>query len=543
MNKRIAFTAAVALLFAFSISACRKPETELEMGREFATSSDIAIRTGPTEAVISWSEAVNTDSTVSSYTVEVSKDSLFASAEKLTYRVDAPTVTVTDREINIRTTYYARVKTNGATSEKDSRWIRSKGFQITGEQIFQAVRDAEVKHNSVILRWRDTTGAALVKITLTPAGGTPTDYPLTQTDIDSSYKKIEGLEPATDYSAQIYSTEKEKGLIRFRTKDVPVYAYTLSPGTDLTAVLDTCAGSIIIGLEPGVYTTTATCQLKNKSVTLMSVSGTPDDTKIIFTEFKLMGNGAGINLKDLSFEGGTGALYFLNFAGLASDAEAATFANVSLENCRVNSYGNCLLRANRGTAAGDHKIGSIAINNCIFSNNLLTNLYTEFTLDRLQFQTFTCTNSTFYNAGRALVLASTVLPAGAPVPQVTFDYCTINHLGTGATRILLDANANPIKVVFTNSIIANAPRSGTLSNDMIRATGVGSTVTFSYNNYFKLTNGSSVALTIPAYVTQAGNQTIDLGWTPSTTGFSLPSSSPLRSASSNGTAIGDPRWH
>lgn len=542
MRKSLLFSAAIVFLAGLILFSCKKKENELDPMRAFMTSGAISINAGATSAVLSWKEAVNTDSSISTYTVEVSRDSAFATGAQFSYVVPGTSVMVTDTQLLIRTPYYARVKTNGPTPALDSKWVYSKKFSLTGEQIFMVVKDAELKHNSVILRWNDSLHANLVKIVLTPDGGTPTDYALTPQDIDSSHKKIEGLLPSTNYHAQIFSDTKEKGFIDFKTKDVPVYAYSIDSTIDLAILLDTCAPSIIIGLEPGTYTPSANCNIKSKSVTLMSVSGDPMDTKIIFKEFKLMGDGAGINFKDLSFDGLGTAAYFLNLAGLASDAAAASFANISVDNCRVSNYGNCFLRGNRGTAAGDHKIGTIKVNNTIVTNNTLAAAYTEFTLDKLAVQNVIITNSTFNKLGRAMFLMSTVLPASAPAPVILFDRNTVNNWGSGGTRVLLDANTNPVAVTISNNIFANTPRTGTLANDMIRATGTGTTVAFANNNYFKMMNGSAAALTIPANVTQTANQQIDLGWDSTTVDFKLPASSPLRTASSTGGIIGDPRW-
>jgi hypothetical protein len=536
------FITACVFLTGISLYSCKKKD-EVGPRREFMTSSAISITAGQTNALLSWKEAVNTDSASSSYTVQVSKDSLFTDGSEFTYVVPGTTLVVYDTQLTIREKYYARVKTNGANASLDSKWVYSKHFSLTGEQIFLPVRDVETKHNSVVLRWVDSTRTGLLKIVLTPANGAPSEYLLDQDDIDSSFKKIDGLAPTTVYHAQLFSATKERGFLDFTTKDVPVYAYTIDTTMDLALVLDTCAPSIIIGLDAGHYKASATYTLKGKSVTLMSVSGNPDDTRVDFREFKLAGTGAGLHLRDLSFNGGTTGAYFLNFAGLNADADAATFANVSMDNCKVDSFGNCLLRANRGTAAGDHKIGSITINNCIISNNLMTSLYTEFTLDKMAFQNLTVTNSTFYNVGRAMILMSTALPAGTAAPVIVFDKNTVNGFGGGSgPRLLLDANANPVQASFTNSIFANAPRSGTLATDMIRASAASSAVTFSNNNYFKLMNGAAIALTLPASVTQVANQQIDLTWTPTTVNFTLPAGSPLRTAASNGGAIGDPRW-
>jgi len=66
---------------------------------------------------------------------------------------------------------------------------------------------------------------------------------------------------------------------------------------------------------------------------------------------------------------------------------------------------------------------------------------------------------------------------------------------------------------------------------------------FSYNNTFNFTNGTGTTLTLPTTNTsQAGNQTIALGWVVTTTDFTLPANSPLRTASAASAPIGDPRW-
>jgi len=43
-------------------------------------------------------------------------------------------------------------------------------------------------------------------------------------------------------------------------------------------------------------------------------------------------------------------------------------------------------------------------------------------------------------------------------------------------------------------------------------------------------------------VQSSANTTTDLGWTATTTSFTLPAGSALRTASTTGGAIGDPRW-
>lgn len=547
MKKNILFyIGAIVLFSAICFSSCKKKEEVLGPMRQFMPSGDVIARSGETSVTLSWKEAVNADTAATSYTVIVSTDSLFTDGAQFTFTTDTAGITLYDSQLVVRTVYYAQIKTNGGDPSLDSKWLASPSFSMSGEQIFNVISDIDLKHNAVTLRWRPT--ADVVKIVLTPAGGSEQEITLIQEDVDSSFKKIEGLTPETAYHAEIFSATKQKGFIDFTTKEVPLYAFVLTPSDNLVTVLDTCSNNIVIGLDPGTYEATNLTNnlvLKNKTVTLASTSNNPADTKVFFKEITLKGNGAGINLKGIDFDASAaGGLYFLNLTGETSDAEDATFTNITVENCFVHNYLNCFIRANRG-ANGGHKIGAITVNNCKIYDNLLTNFYTEFQLTKLQFATLTVSNSTFYNAGQNILEMSTALPAGAPVPVATFNKITVNNFGANAKR-LFDANTNPVLLTITNSIFGNTPRSGTLSAELIRATGGGTSVNFSYNNYFKLKNGAGADLSIPAstaaLTTQTGNQLIDLLWTAATTEFALPAGSPLLTASSTGGPIGDPRW-
>lgn len=536
----------LVLLSSVYWQACKKKEQLLGPVRQFMPSGDVTARNGETSVTITWKEAINADTSKTSYTVIVSRDSLFTNGPEFTYMTDTAGIILYDTQLTIKTVYYAQIKTNAADPSLDSKWLASKGFQIVGEQIFLPVSDVDLKHNSVILRWK--YAADVTRITLTPAGGSPVNIDLTQTDIDSTFRYIDAITPVTSYKAQIFAGTKEKGFVDFTTKEVPIYAFVLTPEDNLVTVLDTCSPNILIGLEPGIYESTNTTNnltVKSKMVSLASVSNNPNDTKVFFKEITLKGTGAGISLKGIDFDASAaGGLYFINLTGLAADADDATFTKVSVENCIVRNYLNCFIRANRGTAAGSHKIDSITVNNCIIKDNTLTNFYTEFQLTKLQFKSLSVTNSTFSNVGQNLLEMSTALPAGTPIPVATFDRITVNNFGANAKR-LFDANTNPVLLTITNSILGNTPRSGTLSADLIRASGSGTAVNFSYNNYFKLTTGSA-PLTIPAstaaLTTQTGNLQIDLEWTAATTSFVVPAASPLQTASSTGGLIGDPRW-
>ncbi|MBO9619451.1 MAG: DUF4957 domain-containing protein [Niabella sp.] len=532
----------VMLTGIVAMVSCKKNDNILAPMRQFMPSGTISVTTSATYAILKWGVAINADSNHTKYTVILSQDSSFTNGPQLTYTTDSARIWLYDTALGVRKTYYARVKTNGAAADLDSKWVNSKGFKITGEQLFLPIRETELKATEITLRWTPSPGAT--KITLTTTAGSK-DYTLTAGEISSGIKVISGLTPSTKYDAELFAGTVSKGFLSFATPVLEVITISLSPGADLVAVLDTCANGSVIGLAPGTYGAgiAANYVVKNKTVSIKSTSGNPADTKVYFKEFDLKGTGAGISLNGIEFQGvsTTAALYFLNLIGLNSDGEAATFTNINLFNCTIHDYGNCLLRANRATATGGHVIGTIKFRNCIAYNNALANLYTEFTLDKLAFTKLDISNSTFYNVGQAFVSCATAMSL-SPVPVIAVDGCTFNNFGANAKYLLLDANTNPVTASFTNSIFANSPRSGSVNAIILRSSGAGASTTFTNNNYFKLQNGTNANLTFPSGITMNTNWTLDLGWSATTTDFTLPQGSVLRSGSSTGGAIGDPRW-
>ncbi|WEK20929.1 MAG: DUF4957 domain-containing protein [Candidatus Pedobacter colombiensis] len=533
------------VLFAvllFAIVACKKedPNKGLEPPRLFRPLG-ISVKTSQTTAKVTWSAPVLSVNLKLAYLTEFSQDSLFASSE-FAIKTDTIGVTVTDEKLAVRKKYYVRVKALATANQPDSQWQVSGSFSITGEQLFLPLRELEIMENQVTLRWKDTVG--LDKITLTPGSGTATSITLTPTESMAGKKVITGLKTGTEYSAEIFMGTKSKGLLKFSTLSATVYSVVLDPGADLVAAINAASNNAVIGLNPGTYSAgSSVFTLLQKSVTLKSTSGNPNDTKVNFKEFTLKGTGAGISLDGIELDGtASGSLYFINPTGVAADNEKANFANVKINNCIIHGATTSFLRANRGTAAGDYTMDQITVKNSTVYDIGSTLGYICFHLDKLQFNALTVTKSTFYNIGQAFLSCSTVIPGTPPV--ITVDYCTFNYFGANGRYVFMDANANPVRFSMTNSIIANVPRlTATVNNVTIRASAATSTIVFSYNNTFNFTNGTGTTLVQPtANTSQANNLFIALGWTATQTEFTLPLVSPLRTASSTGSPIGDPRW-
>ncbi|MFT2009609.1 DUF4957 domain-containing protein [Pontibacter sp. 13R65] len=532
----------VMLLALTSLVACKHDEDSPEPMRMFMPAGQVTAVSGETSVRLNWKTPVNTTPQGTTYTIEVAADTMFNTGIVLTVESDTTSVLFTDEQLEVRKTYFARVKANAKEDRPESKWLTSNRFSIRGEQVFMVPVSSEVKDKTAILRWRASAG--LNRIMLTPVNGVGTEIMLTEENIANNFIQLTYLTPSTKYTAEIFAGTQSKGTITFETVAPSIYTTLLNAGDNLAAAIEAAGNGDLIGLEPGTYDLTEVRTfITGKTITIQSVSGNPADTQVNFKELTLKGTGAGIKLQGITFDGTAGAAdYFLNLVGLNADSEAATFSSITLENCVVRNTVNCFLRGNRG-GNNAHKIDFIKISNCLMYNN--GDSYTYLTMDKMEFNRLDVINSTFYNIGRAFIGWSTNI-SGQPKPTVLIDHCTINNFGSNSrNQILFDANTNPVDFTVQNSIIANTPKPGQgIGNNLVRATGAGSVLEFKYNNHFKLTNGASPAvdLVIPESFTQSNIKTIDLGWNATTTEFTLPTSSELRTASTTGGPIGDPRW-
>lgn len=533
-------------LIVMVITAACSPEDELAMPRMFMPGGDIRITSGERDVLIAWDAALMTTGKTVTYTVEVSDDTLFATTA-FTFKTDTTAIVLTDNQLPIKKSFFARIKTDGINGAPDSKWRTSSSFAIKGEQLFLPLRTGDVKAISVLLRWVMASG--ITKMTLTAQDADVIEIPVSIQEDTNGEKQLKELQPNTVYTAEIFKEDKSKGTITFRTEALTNFGIVLSATDNLAFVLDTCASNTVIGLNPGVYDvkdqsgTYVNLVIRQKMVTIRAISDDPADTHVNFKEITLKGDLAGVKLSGIDFDGSAaGAAYFLNLTGLSSDADPASFQDIEIDNCRIRNTTNCLFRGNRA-ANNAHKIGRIKIHNTIAGNN--GGSYTYFTMEKLDFSALEITNSTFYNIGRSFIGWSTNL-TGNTRPTVLIDGCTFNNFGSdNRNNIVLDANANPITFTMQNCIIGNIPKpGGTVGTSLLRATSDASQLTYSYNNMFKMTNGAGSALVLPsyAYLSTGNNINIDPGWDASTTVFTLPANSVLRTAGKTGGPIGDPRW-
>src|SRR6187431_521240 len=163
----------VTSVLVISFFSCQKHyDPNFTLPRQFKP-GDIVITTTETKATFTWSASLFSPA-ATSYTLQVSKDSLFTGTNVYDKLVNTTTVVISDTVLQARQIYFARVKanTNGTTAE--SGWVVSSRFSISGEQIFLPLTVADIIDNAVLLKWRTTPGLTRIVITPTAAGGSPT---------------------------------------------------------------------------------------------------------------------------------------------------------------------------------------------------------------------------------------------------------------------------------------------------------------------------------------------------------------------------------
>lgn len=513
--------------------------------------TELRTRTSQDTAIISWRLGTLASGKKYTYKVEVSTDSLFGTVD-YTETTDTLGIKVLDPELTVNKTYYTRVRVEPFLDAGASNWVRSaSSFRISGQQFLKVIRDFEITGTSVTLHWYLNSGSSEINKVILTGAGSATSVDVSPGEAQAGEKVITGLTPNMNYSVQLLAGQKSKGLASFSTPKVPVYTRTLSSGEDLAAAITAAAHGDVIGLDPGTYTINSFYSITNKNVTVRSTSNNPADTRLKIRELNLVGDSAGVSIIgvdiDGNYSGSSNAAAFLQLKGAGANGNAAIFGNIRFDNCYIHNFTRAIMIANHGSAANNHRLPSLTINNCrVYNINGNGNDgYYMFTMEKLLILNLNLSRSTFYSLGAGLFNMSTNL-SSTLVPKITVDYCTFNNLGSQAKYLFIDANANKIDFNFRNSILANSPITGTINATAFRATNTSSALKFTNNNFFKLNSaaagGSKINLTGLA---QSGNYEIDLGWSSATTDFnlrSLATDSPIFKASTGGNTIGDPRW-
>ncbi|PZX13697.1 putative secreted protein (Por secretion system target) [Breznakibacter xylanolyticus] len=289
-----------------------------------------------------------------------------------------------------------------------------------------------------------------------------------------------------------------------------------------TAISEASENDVII-LEDGDYIIDANLEI-TKGITIKAKNAKKATLIGVGFSFKTPNIGDVI-IKDLVLEGtknidATLTLYVADING------ATTLSNVLFENCDINNYGNCMLRANRaeGTCT------SFKVNNCIIKKMGYSNAYPFFQATKTKFtNSLELTNSTIADfANEYVQFYGTV--GGNDDAIILFKNNTFYNTVTNEARRPFSGKSG--KIYVQNNIFAKSPvhTSGEISFDKSVTTAE-----LTNNVIFDYANG---ALLAAAWITKTDNQESDPAFKNSAEyNFTIPEGSSLITLN-----IGDPRW-
>jgi hypothetical protein len=527
---------------AVALFACNK-ETEIEdptLPRMF-TPVGIRLTVGQTQVKIEWNPSLFSQDKEVQYSVEISKDQSFQTPSDLTKVVDTTFIIVTDADIAIRQTYFARIKANANGSSAESNWIITGPFTMTGEQIFVVpVPESDIIDNAVILRWTTTPGVS--KIVITPPTGSPVDVVISAADNTAGFKLIGSLVGSTTYSAEIFAGTRSKGLLSFTTKATITGANII----DLRGIVDRPSvladtipiipsGSIVILKRGLTYNFTAATSL-NKSLTILSGSDFIPELASIFmgSNFNLT---AGAAIDSLVFKDVN--MYSDNYASkyVFNINQVGTIGKVRFENVRGYRFRG-FFRMQTGGAGT--KVTDLIIENCVIdslrdfslvntnNSNTVANIYVS--------------KTTLYNARKVIDHRS---PGSN---SIKFENCTFYNLpGGGASTppggiggfyfIDLGTQNSATPIVITNCIFGKTWNDQGLGDDA-RGIQAGAATTVSYTNSYQTSDFISTNLLFQMSLIPYSGTSFSLYTDPANGNFKIKDN-----AFAGRNNCGDPRWY
>ena len=404
---------------AAAVNSCKEEDDTLRLSQLFRpTSIDFDI--GETETVIMWNRSLFTLPGEVEYILEVSDDSATFEPVAFTTTTEESTWTITSADILVRKPYYCRIKATGKEGVKDSEWVVSDAFGLTGEQIFLPLEESDIIDNAVILSW-NTTPDEITKIVVYEDGMFLLEVMVDGDDNLAAEKLVEGLTGSTEYIAEIFAGAQSKGLIQFTTKQslegdniIDLRGITDRPEVLLDTLPQIASGSIVV-LRRGLTYAISSGYSVDRSVTILSGAAfNPEFAAVYFTGDLNFASVAidSVVFKDLH-------LYGDNFSGryLFNANSTATVSKLKFESCRIRvfrgmlrmrggvtvtnySVNNCLIDSLREYAVVDVSDASSTVQNVLITNSTISHARKVIDNGSNGSNSITIQNCTFYKAPR-----------------------------------------------------------------------------------------------------------------------------------------------
>ncbi|MGI6242476.1 MAG: DUF4957 domain-containing protein [Prevotella sp.] len=477
--------------------------------------SEIAVKPDATGAEVTFTTVKDAEN----YIIQVSNDSLFDEGV-LTFgedtKITKSPIYIDDLESD--TTYFLRIKSirEGMT---ESNWARLDGhFKTKSEQILEPLDEAnDLTATSVTLHW-----PANAKVTTVKCNGQT--YTLTAEQIAAGTFTVTGLEPETEYTANIYNGSKKRGGLTFTTAIDLNGAILVNVGDDLKDVIENAEDGATLALMPGTYEVlsddgSATSLNITKNVTIKSLRSY--DRAVIKGGFTP--KGGTLNLKQLVLNGDGAVGYMIDFK------EAADYGDYDIDDCEITNYSKGLMYNNTTGA----KVTSMVFNNCLIHDMGSGADFLDIRKGYIAALTFS--NNTVWKADAARDFVRYDNKAsdypGAPAPVITVDHNTLVGIANTESRRLLYVRYADNTCIWTNNIVVDTK--GIVTNQS--STNV---TTISGNNNVDCPNLSSATSTVSsAKVYDDDATTLDPQFADADNGdFTVDNALLLQ------RGVGDPRW-
>lgn len=515
------------LLTGILFASCKKDENLGPM-RQFMPSGEIGSSSGESTVKLTWKAAINA-APKTIYKVIVSRDTLFTNGPEFTYTTDTSGITLTDADLLVRTTYYARVQTQGPDSTLNSNWLRSGKFGILGEQIFQPLTSNDITDIAVQLKWKQQ--ADLTRIVLVPvAGGTAITVNLAPADITAAQKIVSGLTGGKEYIAEIFKGTLSKGLVNFTTKP----SLTGSNIIDLRGITDRPSvladtlpliadGSTVI-LKRGFTYPIATALNLSKAVTIVSGYDFSTELAVIdmISNFNIT---AGSNISLLSFKD-----VFIkgnNYAGgyIFNVSNACSITKMSFEGVHTGIFRGMVRLQN----------AAMNITDFLIDNSIIDSVgnYGVVVVDNVlcKIENITIRNSTIFRTEK-------VVTSRQNSTSCLIENCTINQGPLGGNYLVDYSTAGTNNV--TNGIIVRNTIMGIGKNNAGSTTPRGvranASTTVSSSNVYTTSDYVNQSNPLPTVIAYPGLST-SLWQDPLNGNFKIKDNT-----FAGATSAGDPRW-
>ena len=521
--KKFRYQVLVPVVLVIAIFSCEKKPIERFVPDRMFTPTGVSFEGADTVVTISWPSSLFSQGSGVTYTVEVSRDSMFQATPDLTLKVATNFRSISDDTLKDRTPYFARVKANATSASTESGWVMGDmHFTLVGVQIFHPVLPTDIIDNSVILNWIPTPGVN--RILLTAANGDTVSSPITADENTAGQKIISGLTSSTAYTAEIFAGNRSKGIVTFTTKAklngdniVDLRDITDRPQV-LVDTLSTVPDGSILLLKRGLTYSVPSAYVFDKSVTIMSGLGFSTPARLLMSSnFDATGNIDSLHFSDITIANDGNASYFMNIGN------ATVIGNLTVQNVTTEGqFSNSFIRLKKAGA----EIKTLDIKNCIIDSFGVQAKYAVFyanasssaVIDNINIQ-----NSTFY------YFYYFIRQDGVTGTSLNINNCTFNNMINQGGYFINYSGTFPTNFNITNTILGS-------TLDPTNANGIKSAGNPTLANTFATSDDVFSANPVMGVISYSGAAS-DLFTNPANGDFTIKDNS-----FAGRSTAGDPRW-